>query len=106
MLTQFLRDSSAQDEGGGSKKKKKIKDEGEGGERRGVMEKGVTWLKVEDECYLNHAHASFEFALDKEPEEGFHFFGKVMLFKASKLDAVRAELLELVGDEAMRNQEH
>ena len=34
--------------------------------------------QVEDECFLEHAHASFEFALSREPEEGFHFFGKVV----------------------------
>jgi len=64
----------------------------------------VTWLKAEDECFSNHAHAAFEFELSKEPEEGFHYFGKAMIVAASKLEAVRGEVLELVGDEALRNQ--
>ena len=104
LLTQLLREGSA--DGVSTKKKKKGK--GEGVERTGGegSEGGgsVTWLKAEDECFSNHAHAAFEFELSKEPEEGFHYFGKAMILAASKLEAVRGEVLELVGDEALRNQ--
>ena len=87
----------------GGKKKKKKDSEGAGG--GGPANGTVTWLKAEDECFSNQAHAAFEFAMAKEPEEGFHFFGKAMLVQANKLKAVRDEVLELVGDEALRNEE-
>ena len=108
LLTQLLREGSA--DGVSTKKKKKGKGEGverRGGEGSGALGGGggsVTWLKAEDECFSNHAQAAFEFELSKEPEEGFHYFGKAMIVAASKLEAVRGEVLELVGDEALRNQ--
>ena len=38
---------------------------GEGG---GGANGAITWLKAEDECLSNHAHAAFEFALNKVRE--------------------------------------
>ena len=64
----------------------------------------VTWMKAEDECWSDHAFAAFEFPLSREPEEGFHFFGKAMLIKAREMPAAKAAILALVGDEALRNQ--
>lgn len=105
ILTQLLRDGTTPEAVTGKKKTKK--EGGEGAERGGAMGSNgaVTWLKAEDECYSNQAHAAFEFAMTKEPEEGFHFFGKAMLVQANKLEAVREEILQLIGDEALRNEE-
>ena len=103
ILTQLLRDGTTPEVLTDGKKKKKKHSDGAGG--GGPANGTVTWLKAEDECFSNQAHAAFEFAIAKEPQEGFHFFGKVMLVQANKLKAVRDEVLELVGDEALRNEE-
>ena len=70
----------------------------------GAAGEAITWLKAEDEVFAKHAFAHFEFALGREPEEGFHFFGRAMLVKASDIDKVAREVVELIGDEALRNQ--
>ena len=105
VLTQLLREG-AQD--GGGKKKGKGKgapgSQGGGGNSGAPVKGPVTWMKAEDECWSDHAFAAFEFPLSREPEEGFHFFGKAMLIKAREMPAAKAAILALVGDEALRNQ--
>ena len=109
VLTQLLREG-AQDGGpeGGGKKKGKGKgapgSQGGGGMSEAPVKGAVTWMKAEDECWSDHAFAAFEFPLSREPEEGFHFFGKAMLIKAREMPAAKAAILALVGDEALRNQ--
>ena len=75
ILTQLLRDGSAaeEEEGSSAKGKKKKKKTGggpgEGGGGGGAIG-AITWLKAEDECLSNHAHAAFEFALNKVRKRG------------------------------------
>ena len=61
-----------------------------------------SWLKAEDEAFVQCAHAEFEFELSKAPADGLVFLGKVVLVRADKINDVRQTALKIMVDQESR----